>query len=645
MTEECQMQITRLELKNFKTFQELVFENIPNFAVLVSPNGLGKSTILESIVGVHEIVSPYHQEKYMHYLSWNNQNLPIWPPHLPKPLRVGAAKAEVSLVIKPNESEIAYLVNKGITEREGKVQLVIEKDRIVTKVDKNPVIEELFKFHNPQHKIGFIDYFPPVRLYGPNRIGDFVQEMSDERTKHLFTYPFNTQGTSGQKFTAFKSYIVNIQLDDFSKYQETGQFVDSLAVFRQTFDRFFSPKKFVGYRRSPDTLIEVVVQTQAGLHDVDQLSEGEKEIANLLGHLFRFRELQNVVILDTPESNLNAILEARLYPALLEVSPTSQFLIASHGIELINTIPPESLFVIRGGSDGSKITQVSGSGRKAKIAVAQELGAQMGLQLVSSTVVFVEGKEANSDKRILERLLEHEAPFVTFVAGGNCDTILALGSRANRLLEEASANGDFLAVVDRDYRSDEEVLRVEEEYEPRLFMWRFHEIDNMLLEPQVVFCALQYLDQLKELSGPEQVKDSLKESARALREWIAADWVAWEVHQFLQPPSRRITKTDPKKSLLEFGKRLNTKIGQFAEANQIEDRINEKLKEIDKMLMSTDWLKRLPGKELLTKFLTDHASIDIETFRVMAVTAILKEKIEVPEMTRLVPAFRKNLAT
>ena len=56
------MRITRLELKNFRMFYHLLLEEIPNLVVLVSPNGRGKSSILEAIAGIHELVRPYQGE-------------------------------------------------------------------------------------------------------------------------------------------------------------------------------------------------------------------------------------------------------------------------------------------------------------------------------------------------------------------------------------------------------------------------------------------------------------------------------------------------------------------------------------------------------------------------------------------------------
>jgi predicted ATP-binding protein involved in virulence len=58
------MRIRRLELTNFRTFGHAVFEDIPDTVLLVSPNGRGKSSVLEAIAGAKDLVIPYHQDNY-----------------------------------------------------------------------------------------------------------------------------------------------------------------------------------------------------------------------------------------------------------------------------------------------------------------------------------------------------------------------------------------------------------------------------------------------------------------------------------------------------------------------------------------------------------------------------------------------------
>src|SRR5690348_13243276 len=110
---------------------------------------------------------------------------------------------------------------------------------------------------------------------------------------------------------------------------------------------------------------------------------------------------------------------------------------------------------------------------------------------------------------------------------------LALGSRANTLLEEGSTNGDFLAIVDRDYREDAELDQIQKQYHGRVFVWSAHEIENLFLDPTIVFETLKFHDQLGGFKSSEEVERALKDAAKELREWIAADWVRWTIHQGL----------------------------------------------------------------------------------------------------------------
>src|SRR5207237_1104065 len=76
------MRITRLELRNIRSISHLIFEDLPDTVVLVSPNGVGKSTILEAIAATHDLVVPYHTERYQFSESWQGTSTPTWPPHL-----------------------------------------------------------------------------------------------------------------------------------------------------------------------------------------------------------------------------------------------------------------------------------------------------------------------------------------------------------------------------------------------------------------------------------------------------------------------------------------------------------------------------------------------------------------------------------
>src|SRR5215467_7108459 len=111
------MRITRLELRNFRCIAHIVLEDLPQTIVLVSANGLGKSTILEAIAGAHDLVVPYHSDHYPFRENWQGKTTDAWPPHLRKPVKYGCKEAMLRIEVKPNEDEVKFLRSIGINEQ------------------------------------------------------------------------------------------------------------------------------------------------------------------------------------------------------------------------------------------------------------------------------------------------------------------------------------------------------------------------------------------------------------------------------------------------------------------------------------------------------------------------------------------------
>jgi predicted ATPase len=629
------MRIRRLELTNFRTFSHAVFEDIPDTVILVSPNGRGKSSVLEAIAGAKDLVVPYHQDSYQFTEPWQQRSVPVWPSHLPDPVKIGERKAELQIEIEATGSDCDYLRAANIASTVGKAHFVIEDGRRITSQQSEETIKRLCQFHSLSDGVGFIDYIRSIRFYVRKDIGDFSSEMADSNFRQSLG-DFHRQVTDQKKFGGFKSFVVSSQLNDFSHQQATGQQVDSLDVFRKVFDHFFSPKKFLGFRSSGASgQGQIVVDSPFGSHDTDALSDGEKEVLHILAYLFRLRRLSNVVLWDTPELHLNAALESRLFDAIRRVAPNNQYWIATHSLEFINAAPLDSVFVLRQDGNSAVVERASGEERKARVRIYREMGAQVGLQLVSAVVVFVEGKEANSDKRLLDRIIASSVPGVNFVAGGSCESILSAGTRANDLLAEACANGDFFAVVDRDYRSDDEVRELTNKYKARLFVWKVHEIENIFLQPDLLFQTLTFLDHLEKNATPSSLESELKRVAIGLTEWIAADWVAWEFDKAFQPPSRRIGGDDPKGSLQKYTASLKERIVEATDVKNVEERFEKKRLLVAQIIQDGSWLVRLPGKQLLRKFLERFPTLRPDDYLRAAASMVRERDIKIDEFVRL----------
>lgn len=629
------MRIRRLELTNFRTLGHAIFEDIPDVVLLVSPNGRGKSSILEAIAGAKDLVSPYHRDEYQFKETWQQRHVSVWPAHLPDPVKIGERRAEIRIEVEASGIECDYLRSAGIAEDIGTAHFVIEDGRRITSQTFNDTAKRLFSFHSVTDGIGFVDYIRSVRFYGRSEIGNFSDTMADSNFRQSMG-DFHRQATEQVKFGSFKSFIVSSQLSDYSHEQTTNEKLDSLAEFRSVFNHFFSPKTFVGYRSAGAIgKGQVVVDSPFGSHDTDSLSDGEKEMLHVLAYLYRLRSLANVVLWDTPELHLNAALESRLFEAIRQIAPKNQYWIATHSLELINAVPLDSVFVLRQQGNSSVVERASGEDRKARVAIYKDMGAQVGLQLVSSVVVFVEGKDASSDKRVLDQLVAPSVPGVNFVSGGSCENLFAAGTRANRLLEQACSNGDFFAVVDRDYRDEKEVSGLTQRYKSRLFVWNVHEIENVFLEPNILHQTLSFLGHLSSSESPETVRAGLKDVATGLADWISADWVAWEFDKAFQPPSRRISADAPKGSLNKYAENLRIKVTQATDIDNLDAQFETKRMLVKELLDKELWLERLPGKQLLRKYLDRFPTLRPDDYVRAAASLVRERGIDVPEITRL----------
>lgn len=145
------MKIEKLRLKNFRTFGHLALENIPDLVVLVSPNGLGKSTVLEAIAGTHDLVAPYEGDRYQYEEAIiedgkpPGRRTPIWPKHLSAPVRVDEESAEVELHVGANSDECRLLSTEDNLTVSATFKITHDRHVIDLKFDR--VLPELFRYY------------------------------------------------------------------------------------------------------------------------------------------------------------------------------------------------------------------------------------------------------------------------------------------------------------------------------------------------------------------------------------------------------------------------------------------------------------------------------------------------------------------
>ncbi len=634
------MQIVKLELRDYKCFEHVVLEDLGKRVVLVGPNGCGKSAVLEAIAVLKEFVATYNPKKefYHRILPKLQTHELAWPTNIPLPIRAKQSSATISADLVLAESEKKFCDAKSTN---AKVSIKIEQSGKVTPQVSDTKINELFRFFNPDSQIGIIDYINPQRTFPLIKISSINLNQLSIDQQRMERIELESPDFNYKKFRTIKQYIISKQLEDFSHLQSTGELKDSLSLLKQIFEHFFGPKKLIGYTEYENEM-QVQVETPWGRHDIDQMSSGEKELFSIFVNLFRIRSLPSIILYDEPERHLNAGLEAKIIPALDQLSTENQFWFATHGIEFIGSVPLDEIIQLKRKENRFEPEHLLEDSKTKRIRLFESLGARVGLQLASNQIIFVEGKDAHSDKSILERLVGSRLPGVMFVASGPATGVITAGTHAALLIEEASKDASFQMVLDGDYKDDAEVKSLEKKGGDRVFVWNCHELENLLLNAEMILEVLKFNGE-NSFQTANEVDDALLDLAKDNEKIFVSQWAAF--HAWNIAHSKGDVESAKPRDEESFKKRAASRISKCQDAyseKNVEAILSNAKKAVSDCLQNGKWKVLLPGKEILEEFRKKYLSnIPSERFRNQIVGCMVKQG-KIPGEINLLCEFIKS---
>lgn len=342
--------------------------------------------------------------------------------------------------------------------------------------------------------------------------------------------------------------------------------------------------------------MQLAVRTPNGIHDIDQLSSGERELLSVFINLFRIRNLPSVILYDEPERHLNAGLESRIIPALDKLQSQNQLRIATHGVELIGSVPMTDIVALKRDAGSTPPDRFIEDSKTGRVRVFEALGARVGLQLVSNRVVLLEGKDSSADKRVLDKLAGVLLPGVLFVASGSSQSVIGAGTRVGLIIEKASTEASFLMVLDRDYRDIASADKLKAKLNNRVYIWSCHELENLLIVPEILLKVLKFngVDRFKD---DKEVKDALLAGAKALSSVFANELASYRLHSTANAELDD-EKPNPTPKDEDYARNLAAKALRRALAayspDSVGKAINEAAKEVRRCLGTQDWMIVLP---------------------------------------------------
>ncbi|HHY37317.1 MAG TPA: AAA family ATPase [Clostridia bacterium] len=243
--------------------------------------------------------------------------------------------------------------------------------------------------------------------------------------------------------------------------------------------------------------------------DFDQLSSGEKDLISMLFPLIE-KQIENefvrilgkqvphedlVILIDTPEANLHPALQKKFLEYIRNsvkkaqnAGERLQFIVVTHSTQMINWAEPEELFFMlfpEQTVDGNQLMKIGAD--EDRIQLIREVLGDTGFASLAGgkSMLLVEGKD---DVEILGLLVPYITERFTILPLGGKERVRTIATSIEKLLCELASRGlKVFAILDRD--TGEGICQSN-----LCFVWPRYCIENyLLLDPEAIFESLKVL--------------------------------------------------------------------------------------------------------------------------------------------------------
>ncbi|RRR48258.1 hypothetical protein EHH44_02580 [Mycolicibacter terrae] len=691
------MRFSKLHIQNFKAIRRLDIDDLTDFILIAGPNGCGKSCVFDAIRLLKSIYGGYDGAEWMQWfgefqIDMNDREQfrrlfrdPEKPVHIAATIELHDSEkdyldANAERVVEPaawalaigqpipsaafspavatqfrqhgeaaqrNIVSLALALRQTLTEPEHHISLTIGSDLKLLHTP-NFIVEMIFQTYAPDH-LGVIEYHSASRAYQREAIGEVNLDAKHIDSQRRQQSLYNWQ----QKYANVKTQLATTYIRDLISRESgapSGQ-SDLNETLKELFQTFFPDKKYLGVEPDPNGGLKFPVRTRGGqVHDINELSSGEKEV--LYGYLWLRNSTprNSMILLDEPELHLNPGL-LRGFPDFyhkhLGKARDNQLWLVTHSDALLRQAvgnPNYSVFHMTAAD-----TEDFADNQAVPITAHNEL-ERATIDLVGDlamyrpqgkVVLFEGGGDTDTDVRITEKLFPNFAKSANLVSGGSKQRVRDLYEVLAHTAERVGLARRFFAVTDRDSAPWESPPQGAHH-----LSWDAYHIENYLLEPRFVREAVGVLLGRPKFDSDDQVTEALVGAARdvlpglvvtRLRK-IVNDRIVSSVKLGGDP-----NKQDAAEALIAsveatFG-RLNDARGTI-DMTFLQEHAAAIRGDFEAALENGTWVSEIPGRSILQRFAARELSGagSYEGFRNVIVDQMVDAAYEPPGM-RLVIDF------
>jgi len=360
------------------------------------------------------------------------------------------------------------------------------------------------------------------------------------------------------------------------------------------------------------------------VHDIDELSSGEKEI------LYGYLKLRNstpgrsVILLDEPELHLHpSLLQgfADFYYRHLGVAQNNQLWLVTHSDTLLRQaagnvnyrvyqmVPATAADLL-----DNQAVEILKDDDVERVTI--ELVGDLASYRPHGKVVILEGHSENGfDVNMVRRLFPEFAQRVNLVSGGNKSRVRDLHTALREAASQAGIRNRFFAIVDKDSAAAKEI-----DTGASVFTWDSYHIENHLLDPGSIRRASQtLLTGADQFSSDDEVLYALRECARELVDSLVLERLQADVNRRLisaikigGPPNTMAPAKDLLPSIEGSVERVSTVANELTQ-DDLSQKAEAYRVDLQDALESTERLKVFPGRRVLRRFADKHLSGKIDS--------------------------------
>lgn len=484
------MKIVGLEITDIGPVKHFAIHDLKEIVVMGGPNGVGKTTIIKSIIGA-----------FRQPTQTKNVRLIVEATSAEESNKWGKTRLDTS---NPKDGiHLQQTLEQPRQVTKWMSSLVhFESDRTIVKIE--PI---KFTWDNPdpwEETIKHDEIFKGLKLRHIDTLQKIFKKLQHENNKIA-------QTALKKKRDGEQTMPLN--------------FEDPIEPFRIAFANLLGPKE----------LVDIDAKTQQFHVNVDgkkipasSLSSGEQEVMNIVFDILLRKPQDSILIFDEPELHLHPELSFRLIQSLRTIGARNQFIFSTHSSDIISSSLDQSVvFVCPPNCDMTNQAIVVEQGDDTYHAL-KLLGQSIGVISLAKKIVLIEGADSSTDKQLYASILRGKYPEFVLVPAGDKANIAAFSKSVDSVLNKTLWGVDFYMICDRDAAPDASGMNaLASKAGGKLAILPRYHIENYLLDEHVYAQAFTSMEQDESwLRSPAMIRRVMRECAQSVMPYSASLIVA-----------------------------------------------------------------------------------------------------------------------